>query len=71
LKPTPGKQFARPYLEKTLHTHTQNAAGVAEVVKHLTSKCEALSSDPSIAKKKKKTTDFFPRWNLTMLLRLA
>jgi hypothetical protein len=40
----------RPYLEKT---HHKNRAGrVAQVVEHLFSKCEALSSKPNIAKEK-------------------
>jgi hypothetical protein len=46
-----GKQFARPYLK-----NTQHKTGLADWLKcrGLPSKCEALSSNPSITKNKKK-----------------
>jgi hypothetical protein len=47
-KPASGKQFIRPYLKK-IH-HKKKAGIVAQVVEHLSSKHEALST----AKKKKK-----------------
>jgi hypothetical protein len=43
----------RPYLKK--NPIQNRAGGVAEVVKHLPSKCEALSSNSSTTKKKKST----------------
>jgi hypothetical protein len=51
----------RPYLENTQpsspsHPHTQKKAGkMAKVVEKLPHKSKALSSNPSTAKKKKKT----------------
>jgi hypothetical protein len=44
LKPAPGKQFTRPYLEK--YQSQKRAGGVAQGV--------VLNSNPSTAKKKKK-----------------
>jgi hypothetical protein len=50
LKPAPGKQFTRSYLE-----NTQNKKGltVVQVAEHLPSNLEALSSNPSTEKKKR------------------
>jgi hypothetical protein len=41
-----------PILKKT--HHKKRAGGLAQAVKHLTSKCETLSAKPSAAKKRKK-----------------
>jgi hypothetical protein len=48
LKPTWAKYFTRPYLENTQY---KKRAGVAQVLEHLPTKCEALTSNPSTAKK--------------------
>jgi hypothetical protein len=50
----------RPYLEKKI---TKRAGRVPQVVKHLSSKCEVLSSSPNAAKKKKKRADPQSEWN--------
>jgi hypothetical protein len=40
-------------------TKAKRADGVAQMVKHLPSKCEALNSNPSNAKKKNNKKKFF------------
>jgi hypothetical protein len=44
----------RTYLQSKLKKEKERAGRVAQVVEHLPSKCEALSSNSSIVKKKKK-----------------
>jgi hypothetical protein len=41
--------------EKNIYLKNQPAGGVAQVVEHLPSKCEAPSTNPSVSKKKKKS----------------
>jgi hypothetical protein len=52
LKSAPGKYFVRPYLEKIYHK--KRAGRVAQVVRALCMKYEALRSNSSTTKKKKK-----------------
>jgi hypothetical protein len=52
MKPAQGKQFARPYLKNTQYKKGE----------HLPWKCEALSSNPSTTKKKKKFQIQLIRW---------
>jgi hypothetical protein len=47
----------RPNLK---NTHKKRTDGVAQVVEHLASKHEALSSNPNIAKKKKMVSTIRP-----------
>jgi hypothetical protein len=49
LKPASSKWFLSPYLQ---NTQRKKAGGVAQAVEP--GKCEALSSNPGITKKKKK-----------------
>jgi hypothetical protein len=51
-KPASGKEFARPYLEKTQHQTRDD--GMAHVVECLPSKQEALSSSPNSAKRRRR-----------------
>jgi hypothetical protein len=52
----------RSYLRKTCHK--KRAGGVAEMLEHLPSNCDALSSNFSVPqkKKKKKKSDSKKRW---------
>jgi hypothetical protein len=49
------RQKVRPYLKNAQHTK-KRASGVAQVVNHLPSKCEAQSSNPVISKTNKQKT---------------
>jgi hypothetical protein len=56
--PSQPGQIVQETLSKKYPTQ-KRASGVAEVVKHLPSKCEALSPNPSAAPPQEKPNNFF------------